>query len=475
VSLQRRLLVYLLVCAPLVWVAALLVSADRAREEVNELFDTELIRLSRQMQATLSGLQRLELGRPPGVPGVPGAGPSFENAPMPTGTPPAGEADLTDLAIAVWDKEGQLLLVDREGVELPHLPQAAGFVDMPLNGEAWRLYYLQAPDGQWLVAAGQHMRERDELVQGLVASQLLPWLLVLPVLLLAMAWAVRQALAPLHAVTDDLQRRSADDLQPLQAERAPRELQPLLAAMNNLFTRIDAALVRERRFTADAAHELRTPLAVLRAQWDVQRHAVSEAERQEAGARLGAGLDRLDRLVSQMLALARVDALQQPAEAAGVAWPLVVETVMSDVLPLAERRHIELACDWPAVGTAPFPLQGDASLLGVLLRNLMDNAVRYAPEGSTVTLRFGAHGLAVANDGPALDPQAAARLGERFHRQDGQVEGGSGLGVSIAQRVATLHGLRLHYRHGADGQGVVVELERPEPAADTAPGQAQTS
>ncbi len=460
-SLQRRLLLYLLLCAPLVWGLASLVSAERARSEVNELFDTEMIQLARQVQATLISLQAQQQ---PKIPAQPMDGDAADAPPqrtVPATRLDLGDADVADLALAVWNAQGQLLLVDREGVQLPYLPQADGFIDVVLKNEPWRVFYLQSADGKRLTAAGQRMREREELVKELVGSQLLPWLLVLPVLLLAMAWGLRRALAPLRQLAQELQRRGAEDLRPLSTVHTPTELQPVLAAVNNLFTRIDTVLVRERRFTADAAHELRTPLAVLRAQWDVQRHAATPVERQQAHDKLGAGLDRLDRLVSQMLALARVDALQHLASTAAVAWPAVVETAMNDVLPLAERRRVELACDWPAEGAAPFALRGDASLLGVLLRNLLDNAVRYAPEGSTVTLAFGADSLTVSNEGPPLSAQASARLGERFHRESGQQEGGSGLGVSIAQRVAQLHGLKLGYRNGAGHRGVVAELSRP--------------
>ena len=439
-TLQRRLLWYLLLCAPLVWGIAMLASADRARAEVNELFDTEIIRLARQVQATLAGVT---------APGAP--------LPAPV---ESGESDLRDLAIAVWNTEGRLLMVDREGVQLPRRADASGFVEMQLDGEAWRVYYLQSPHGEWLVAAGQRENERGELVRDLVASQLLPWLLMLPVLLVAMTWAVRRALAPVRELTAELTGRGADELQPVPASHAPGELQPLLQAMNGLFARIETTLARERRFTADAAHELRTPLAVLRAQWDVMRRASAVAERRQAEDRLGAGLDRMERLVTQMLALARVDASERLPLAVAVDWVPVVEQVMSDVLPLAERRRIELGCDWPAPGVAAFPLQGDAGLLTVLLRNLLDNAVRYAPEGTAVTLRVDAGGLSVDNDGPPLPPDVLAHLGERFHRVDGQAEGGSGLGVSIAQRIAALHGLVLRYRDRADGRGVVAELQQ---------------
>lgn len=449
-SLQRRLLLYLLICAPLVWAAALLVSADRARHEVNELFDTELIRLARQLQSLL------------GSSATPGQA-------LPA-TPVGGEADLSDLAIAVWNAHGQLLLVDREGVQLPRRADASGFVDMQLDGDAWRVYYLQAPRSEWLVAAGQRGSERDELVWDLVGSQLLPWLLVLPVLLLAMAWAVRRALQPVHVLTRELQDRGADDLRPVPVTHAPQELRPMVSAMNGLFMRIETTLERERRFTADAAHELRTPLAVLRAQWDVLRRASGEDERRRAATQLNAGMDRMDRLVTQLLALSRLESTDRLPQMQALPWTPLVEQVMSDVLPLAERRRIELDCEWPAAGTPPMPLHGDADLMVVLLRNLLDNAVRYAPEGSTVRLRFGAGSLRVENDGAALPVDVLAHLGERFHRVDGQVESGSGLGVSIVQRIAALHGLQLHFGARDDGTGVVAEV-RPAALRDTAPSR----
>lgn len=449
-SLQRRLLLYLLLCAPLVWAGALWASVDRARGEVDELFDTEIVRLALQVQATLGGLHGDEQALPP-------AG--------------GGEADLRDLAVAVWDGQGRRLLVDREGVQLPYQPQGSGFIDMKLGGEDWRVYYLQSPRGDWLVAAGQLAHEREELVEKLVGSQMLPWLLVLPVLLGLMAWAVRQALAPLRHLTDDLRRRDADDLRPVAAV-APAELQPLVGAMNGLFQRIETTLERERRFTADAAHELRTPLAVLRAQWDVARRAGDAEERAQAATRLDAGFARMDRMVEQLLVLSRLESAGPASPKVAVAWPVLVEQVMSDVLPLAERRRIDLACDWPPEGEPAFPLQGHPELLAVLLRNLLDNAARYAPAGGTATLRFSGHGLAVENDGPPLPAETLAHLGERFHRPAGQAESGSGLGVSIAQRIAALHGLVLCYGALPGGQGVRAELLRAEAAAGPPDGGA---
>ena len=442
VSLQRRLLWYLLLSAPLVWSMAVAVSMVKARQEVNELFDTEMIRLARQIHVisprlTQSAAEPLSLPRTPSL---------------------QGEGDLDDLAIAVWNARGELLVVDREGVILPWRRDASGFADVVLGPDRWRIYYLQAPELQGLIAAGQRMDEREELVWGLVAGQLGPWLLVLPVLLMAMAWAVRRALEPMHAVTQALHHRSASDLQRLPIDPAPQELHPMLEAMNSLFQRIETTLERERRFTADAAHELRTPMAVLSAQWAAFQGARDDAERQRAAQKLTAGLARASRLIEQLLSLMRLEATQALVDPQPLRWVELVEQAMTDVLPLAERRQIELACEWASAtgGTGP-DWVGDATLMGLLLRNLLDNAVRYAPVGSTVMVRLDAHTIEVGNDVERpIDSTERTHWGTRFYRSEGQVESGSGLGVSIAQHIAALHRLTLQYRSPSDRHLVAV-------------------
>lgn len=445
-SLQRRLLLYLLICAPLVWGVALYFSIQRARHEVNEMFDTQLVRLARQVYATAGH-------------GDPQGGFTMLPAAPREGAADAGDSDVRDLAVAVWDDQGGMAMSDREGVDLPYRPGASGFFDEQVAGRLWRVYYLQTTDGRWMVAAGQGAYERDELVYGLTVTQVVPWLLVLPVLLVVMTWAVRRALAPMRQLTDELAGRDAQDLQAVPDARAPAELKPLLGAMNGLFTRIEQLLVRERRFTADAAHELRTPIAVLRAQWDVLRRAATPAERQQAEDKLGAGLDRMERLVTQMLALSRAESGAAAPLRVDVDWCAIVEPAMSDCLALAERRRIDLACEWPDAGVHPLPLLGDPPLLTVMLRNLLDNAVRYAPEGSSVVLRIHREHLDIENDGPPLSTEQIQRAGERFYRPDGQVEVGSGLGISIVRRIAQLHGLELVVGPRADGRGVRALLQ----------------
>lgn len=430
-SLHKRLLVYLLIAAPAAWLLALLLSINRTEHEVNELFDTQMIHLAREVQTSVMQLGEHSAAKVPST--HPAGGPNSS----------AGNADLNDIAIAAWDREGRHLLVDAGSVAMLHRPDVSGFVDTTLNQEPWRIYYLQASDASLVVAAGQKLYERDELVWNLMGSQILPWLLVLPLLAWAMSVAIRMALSPLRVLTRELNERQADDLHALAQDQQPQELRPLLKAMNQLFGRVWALLQRERRFTADAAHELRTPLAVLRAQWEVMQHATDEREKTQAQRQLAAGFERMERLVTQMLQMSRLDATERLPQAQPIDWPPVVEQAVSDVLPLSDQRQVDLVCEWPEDPSTALPILGDAVLMGVLLRNLLDNAVRYATANSTVEIRLSPEALFITNTVTDRAADRVARWGERFHRPPGAEQSGSGLGASIVQRVAELHGLHV--------------------------------
>lgn len=208
----------------------------------------------------------------------------------------------------------------------------------------------------------------------------------------------------------------------------------------------------------------RTPLAVLRAQWDVVRRSPDGPQRTGAEQKFEAGLERMARLVTQMLSLSRVESGAPSAFTSEVNWPRIVEQAVNDCLALSQRRHIDIACEWPPAGTRALLRLGDENLLVILLRNLLDNAVRYAPEGSDVLIRIGPDSLDVENAGPPFPPEQVKRLGERFYRPDGQAELGSGLGISIVRHIAGMHSLSLAIGPRADGQGVRFRLE-PTPGS----------
>jgi two-component system sensor histidine kinase QseC len=446
-SLHKRLLIYLFAAAPIVWSIALLLSLNRTEHEVNEMFDTQMIHLAREVQISVFqlGTSRVEHDQDTTIP---------EN--KPTGT---GSADVTDIAISAWDQDGRHLLVDSDSVEIPHRTDVSGFTEQVLDGENWRIFYLQDSKAKVVVAAGQKMYERDELIWNFLGSQILPWLLVLPLLAWAMSVAIRMALSPVLSLTHNLNQRQADDLQPLITKQQPQELQPLIQAMNQLFGRVQSLLERERRFTADAAHELRTPLAVLRAQWEVMQHASDDREKTQAQRQLEAGFERMERLVTQMLQMSRLDATERLPQTQLVEWAPVLEQAVSDVLPLSDQRQVDLVCEWPNDPASPLPVVGDAVLMGVLLRNLLDNAVRYATANSTVEIRLSPEALVITNSVVDRAADRVARWGERFHRPPGAEQTGSGLGASIVQRVAELHGLRVQVL-APDEQHISVRLSK---------------
>lgn len=442
-TLQRRLLL-LLAGVPLLWLAALVYSVYGAREEINELFDTQLIRLAQQVAAVL---------------------PSANFNPTALAPPDLGalgRAELDDLSVAVWRADGTPLLFDREGAALPFAAGARGFVERKINGADWRVYYLPTADAARLIAVGQSEHERAELLRDLLVSQLLPWLLTLPLLLVVIGGAVRRALAPVRALAHDLEGRGADDLRAVPESDLPQELRPLVAAMNRLFARIAEAIEHERRLTADAAHELRTPLAALRAQWEAAQVAAGDGERRRALERVGAGIDRLGHLVAQLLALAGAESSNVATLTQDVDWPRVVGNVLSDCLPLIEAKATEVEVHWPE-RAQPLPLLGDEALLATLLRNLIDNALRYSPAGTRVHVRFAPDSIAIEDEGPGIAPEQMPRLGDRFHRPAGQDESGSGLGISIVKRIAALHGLEVAFENRMEREhvaGLRVTLRR---------------
>jgi two-component system sensor histidine kinase QseC len=302
---------------------------------------------------------------------------------------------------------------------------------------------------------------REEIVEALGEALVWPLAAALPALALAVWLGVGAGLRPLRDLRRDLERRGPGDLAPLEPSRAPAEIEPLVSELNRLFGRIGAALERERRLTADAAHELRTPLAVLSTHAQIARRASSDAQRNEALDALVAGAERAARLIEQMLTLARLESGQGEGAAQSVALRALARAVLADAAPFAHGKNIDLELAQGAEVAAP----GHAGLLGILLRNLVDNAVRYTPSGGNVRVAVGGEGsiarLEVTDDGPGVPPQELGRLGERFHRLAAASETGSGLGLSIVLRIAELHRGCVRFAPGPGGAGLAVSVELP--------------
>lgn len=325
-----------------------------------------------------------------------------------------------------------------------------GFATIEYKGEPWRSLILETHDATIRIQVMQSITTRNEEALEMAAKTAQPLALLLPLLLLAIYFSVRRGLKPLDDLTAEVLSRSPENLSPLAGRTAPREAQPLVAAINRLLYRLNGSLENERRFTADAAHELRTPLAAARVQTQVAMLSTDTDKRNHALAQTLAGLDRATRLVEQMLRLARLDPLATLPDPTAVDLSQLTRDVAASVLDTTKKCAVDVDVDAEKV-----VVEGVPDLLQVALRNLVDNAVRYSPEGSRITVALRReHGqpvLSVADNGPGVSETELPRLVERFYRSPEVVAEGSGLGLTIVHRIAELHGARLELANRASG------------------------
>ncbi|MEO5660166.1 MAG: ATP-binding protein, partial [Polaromonas sp.] len=286
---------------------------------------------------------------------------------------------------------------------------------------------------------------RDSILWAVLRSTLWPMLLALPLLALALWWAVYRGVQPIRQLGRALAERQPQALDPVTLDHAPAEMAPLIASLNSLFERISLLLESERRFTADAAHELRTPIAAIRVQAQVAMGEADDALRQHALQATLEGCDRATRLVEQLLSLSRLEAVNLNAAPAMAAVDLraLAQRVVAELAPKAIGKNQSLEFD----AAEPCSIPGNQTLLAVLVRNLVDNAVRYSPPAARIRVAVqqqnGQVVLSVEDSGPGLDDAQRQRLGERFFRVTGSLESGSGLGWSIVRRIAAVQQLAI--------------------------------
>ena len=410
-------------------------------QEANELFDAKLAHSARVLMSLVDEpLGELE-GRAPGDPMVisvwHGDGSGHDQDLISAG----GHVYETKLAFQARDADGRLLLRSESGPAQELAPLAPGYADVTLDGELWRTFTLRAPSGMWYQAS-ELSDIREEMAEGIAFGTLVPLFVSLPLMALMIWLAISWASRGLLRISTEIEARAPNRLAPIELGRVPKEIQGLVKAVNGLLERLDAALSRERRFTADAAHELRTPVAAVKVHADNLRTAINDAERLESQQRLDAGVRRMERAISQLLALSRVEPGAAALARDGVLLQDIVARHAEDARALAGERDITVSVD---ATRAIVP--GDAAALDGLVRNLLDNAVRYTPAAGQVRVQLataeGEVRLVVEDSGPGIPPEARERVFERFHRELGTGVEGSGLGLSIVAQVLASHGGRI--------------------------------
>ncbi len=389
---------------------------------------------------------------------------------------PALEEFLNDragsAAYAIVDPDGNVIHGAGWLAALPPTSGEPQFNSEEHNGTTWRIVRQrqQTVAGQVVVTLADGSDPRQQWARSILLKVLLPNLVLIGAAALAVSWAVRRALKPLLLLRDDVERRSPGDLDAIDADASPEEVRPLVQSLNRLFTLVNAQADSQRRFIADAAHQLRTPLAGLQAQVEAWAQAANAASTplHEGTLSLGAAqvnqlrsaTRRTSQLANQLLALSRADATMRAQPMAPVDLKAVCENLLEAHLDAATGKRIDLGLD-----AQPATVVGHEWLLRELLGNLVDNAVKYTPEGGTVTIRCGWRGgqpfLEVEDDGPGVAPEELPRILERFYRVRGTPGDGSGLGLAIAQEIAHVHQARLEPRPAAGGRGLRVTVRLP--------------
>ena len=429
-SIRKRLILYIGSGLLLAWFAANAVSLAMALHELNESADS-------QMSDLAQSLPYIEPEKAVLLPKVKKS----------LGKGHTGFAEDKQNGISVWNADGRLLLSDKRGKEIP-FRKISGFTDI---GKPWQekslrvIYYHDGKTGQ-TVAVAQPWRNRLEILWNIVWAHLAASLLVLPLMVLLLHLAVKRSIYPLKELASELSERRADNLAPV-SRAVPQETQTLVDALNRLFARVQTSIEREQRFTSDAAHELRSPLAALKVQTEVL--ALSDtAEQPYHLQQIQQSLNRAEHLINQLLTLARLDPEQGLKNTTPINWESLSSQVLQNTNLSAREKRIRLKRDFAG---HPLPLQGDPVLLQLMLRNLIDNAVRYSPEESEVGLYFYPDRIEIRDHGAGIAAEHLPRIKERFYRPAGQNGQGSGLGLSIVEQIAALHGLTLRLENRREG------------------------
>lgn len=378
---------------------------------------------------------------------------------MGTGLPlPLGEEQSIDLIVQVWGLDGTPLY---RSAGPDWLPQRAvlGFSNVALRGKRYRVFAVQ---GRFqVVQVAQDIAVRQRMAGQLAWRTVLPTALMLPMLALVVWWVVSHSLAPLERVRQQLSRRAAQDLAPVDDEDLPAEIQPLVTELNGLLDRVRQAFEQQQHFVADAAHELRSPLAALKLQLQSLRRAPDDAARAQALEKLGQGIDRASHLIEQLLALARQDSARAQAPSQPIALDALCRDGVIDAATLAQARGIDLGmerCDAVLV-------DGHREALTMLLRNLLDNGIKYGRSRVDLSLeRSGGQALLVVeDDGPGIPDAERGRVFDRFYRSEAQAQQapGSGLGLALVRSIADDHGASLRLGHSTALGGLRVELAMP--------------
>lgn len=431
-SLQLQLLGGTLTFVSAVWLVLSVVAWREAESEAEELFDAHLA----QTAALLVVLS------------------SEESSDLPEELPSHRYA--RKVAFQIWSDKGKLLARSTTAPREALTDQTKGFSDRRIDGRSWRIYSKVDERHRHRILVAESYEARNAVGKELAKHLLTPLVVALPTLALGLVLLMRQRFKPLQRLANSIGQRSPDRLDPIAAADVPNEIQPIIEQTNRLLQRVSDSIEQERRFTADAAHEIRTPLAVIRTYAQVAAAAAEHDERTRALTSVVQATDRATHLLAQLLTMARLDNDTLTRHFVNCDLRKIAVDVIAEITPQALEKKVEVMLD---EGQAAW-VRGEPALLAVLLRNLIDNAIRYSPAETfvavTIKLADGEVRLTVSDQGPGIPESERERVLSRFTRLGGSEASGSGLGLSIALRIAQLHGASLVLQDGPGQYGLSV-------------------
>ncbi len=433
-SLTARLLCFFAIISLVVWLIATLIAVNVSTNYIKTFFDTQQILLAKTLLNIGPELQSSELP------------PTKLLLPYDNDEQLKGENDEA-LGFALFSAKGDVLLTDgQDGKNFPFLPHAEKFSKVEVDDDEWRILWLHSADKKRIVAVGQEVEYRNDMILDILWGQISPWIVTLPFLLLGFGLALYRELRPLRHIAKELQQRKAHDTSTLTCENIPPEIQPLVNALNMLFERIGILLTQERAFVSNAAHELRTPLTGLKIQAEVMSMSDEDPQAQKkALQKIMQATNKCGHLVEQLLLLSQLESNFNYSDAANnhmfelLPWEKLIQDVHNECQDQAQASGINLSY---SIYSIPKDKMGLPALWVIALRNILDNAIRYTPEGNNVCISMYTDKICVENSGVSIDESILPQLGKRFYRPPGQKASGSGLGLAIVNHIITLHGAK---------------------------------
>ena len=419
--------------------------------EIAEIYDAHLAQNARLLQGVMS--------MPLADPERQALYAAYNDALAKAGKHRVGHPYESKLAFLVWRENGDVLVRTPSAPQFDQPLREPGFSNLTLDGRQWRGFLLPVPEQHVLIWVGERNDVRGDLVSRIVRHTLAPFLVGSLALALLVWLAIGWGLKPLQNMARVIRARHAESLEPLQLVPLPRELEPMQAALNRLLGQIDALLRREHRFIADAAHEMRTPLAILRLHAQNALQAENEQDRRKALDFLIGGVDRLSRVVNQLLTMARVEPLLAQRPCTPIDLAKVVTDTLAELTPWIIGKGMEPAME---IEPGDYHLDSDAGVIGIAVQNLVANAVNHSPPGGLIRVSLRREGdellLAVDDQGPGIEPDKLERVFQRFYSEGNSH--GAGLGLSIVAMIMERLGGSASLHNKPEG-GLVATLHLP--------------